>query len=84
MLESTQQIEKNLLDYYYVINHQWFRLAYIILYNLQNTNSQILPTNTPLGNPVTDYQQKKNKNKKNSKHICKHLLGILVGFSLIV
>ena len=27
---------------YYVINHQSFRAAYIILWNLQNINSQIL------------------------------------------
>ena len=54
-----------------------------MLRNLQNTNSQILLTKTPPGNPVTDYYQKKKKKKKKkkSKHFCKHLLGILVGFS---
>ena len=54
MLESAQQINKTDLDYY-VTNHQWFRVAYIILCNLQNTNSQILLTKTPLVNPITDY-----------------------------
>ena len=54
MLESAQQIKKIDLDYH-VINHQWFRVAYIILCNLQNTNSQILPTKAPPGNPITDF-----------------------------
>ena len=54
MLESAQQIKKIYLGYY-VINRQWFRVAYIILCNLQNTNFQILSTKTPPGNPVTDY-----------------------------
>ena len=54
----------------------------VVLHNLQNTNSMILPTKTPPGNPITDYQQKKKKKKKkkNSKHFCKHLLEILVVF----
>ena len=53
-----------------------------MLCNLQNTNSQILLTKTPPGNPITDYYQKKEKErKKNSKHFCTHLLGVLVGFS---
>ena len=54
-----------------------------MLCNLQNTNSQILLKKTPPGNPMTDYYQKKNEKerKKKSKHFCKHLLGILVGFS---
>ena len=82
MLELAQKIKKIDLDNY-VINHQSFRVAYIMLCNLQNTNSQILLTKTPPGNPVTDYYQKKKKKKekKKSKHFCKHLLGILVGFS---
>ena len=54
MFELAQQIKKIDLDYY-VINHQSFRVAYIILCNLQNTNSQILLTKTPPGNPTTDY-----------------------------
>ena len=54
MLESAQQIKKiDLNDY--VFNHQWFRVTYIILRDLQNTNSMILPTNTPPGNPITEY-----------------------------
>ena len=53
MFESAQQIKKIDLDYY-VINHQWFRVAYIILCNLQNTNSQILPTKTTPDNTITD------------------------------
>ena len=36
----------------------------INLCNLQNTNSQIFPTKTPHGNPITDYQQKKKERKK--------------------
>ena len=53
-----------------------------MLCNLQNTNLQILLTKTPPGNPITDYYQKKEKErKKNSKHFYKHLLGILDGFS---
>ena len=63
MLELTQQIKRIDLDYY-VINHQWFRVAYIILCNLQNMNSQNLPTKTPPGNPITDYWQKKKKKKE--------------------
>ena len=35
-----------------------------MLCNLQNTNSQILLTKTPLGNPITDYYQKKMKKKE--------------------
>ena len=54
MLESAQQIKKIDLDDY-VFNHQWFRVTYIILHNLPNTNSTILPTKTPPGNPITDY-----------------------------
>ena len=54
MFESTQQIRKINLDYY-VINYQLFRVAYIILYNLQNMNSQILPTKILPANPITDY-----------------------------
>ena len=37
MLDSTQKAKETDLDYY-VINHQRFRAAYIILYNLQNTD----------------------------------------------
>ena len=58
MLESAQQIKKINSDYY-VISHLWFRAAFIILCNLQNTNSQIFPTKAPPGNPITDYQQQK-------------------------
>ena len=54
MLEPAQQIKKIDLDYY-VTNRQWFRVAYIILCNFQNTNLQFLPTNTPPGNSITDY-----------------------------
>ena len=54
MLESTQQIRKIDLDYY-VINHEWFRVAYIIFCKLQNTNLQIFPPKTPPGNPLTNY-----------------------------
>ena len=41
-----------------------------MLCNLQNTNSQILLTKAPPGNPITDYYPKKNEKerKKNSKH----------------
>ena len=54
MLELAQQTKKIDLNYH-VINHQWFRVAYIILCNLQNTNSQILPVKAPPGNLITDY-----------------------------
>ena len=54
MLESTQQLKKIDLDYY-VINHQWFRVAYIILCNLQDTNSQTLSTKILPANPMADY-----------------------------
>ena len=37
ILESAQQIKEIDVDYY-VINHQWFRVAYIVLCNLQNSN----------------------------------------------
>ena len=66
MLELAQNIKKIDLDNY-VINHQWFRVAYIMLCNLQNTNSQILLTKTPPGNPVTDYFQKKKRKRKKKK-----------------
>ena len=80
MLESTQQIRKIDLDYY-VINYQWFRVAYIILCNLQEKNSQILPTRTNLGNPLTDdKQKKKKKEEKKSKHFCKDFPWNVVGF----
>ena len=88
MLESAQQIKKIDLDYY-VINHQWFRVAYIILCNLQNTNSQILPTKRLPGNwSLTKKKGKEKKGKKfrkketfkESKYFCKHLLGVLGGF----
>ena len=49
---------------YYLISHHWFSVAYIILLNFQNTNSQIFPTKTTHGNPITNYQQKKRKRKK--------------------
>ena len=54
MRESTKQISKIDLDYY-VIKHQRFRMDYTILSNSQNANLEILHTNTPLGNPFTDY-----------------------------
>ena len=60
MLELAQQIKKTDSDDY-VFNHQWFRITYIILRNLHNTNSIILPTKTPPGNPITDYLKKKKK-----------------------
>ena len=66
MLESAQQIKKIDLDYY-VFNHQWFRVTNIVLRNLQNTNSMILPTKTPPGNPITDYQQQKKERKRKEK-----------------
>ena len=83
MLELAQQIKKTDSDDY-VFNHQWFRITYIILRNLHNTNSIILPTKTPPGNPITDYLKKKKKKikkKNNSKYFWRHLLGILVRFS---
>ena len=57
----------------------------VILCNLQNTNSQILPTKKTPGNRITDSQQKKKERKKerikqDSKHFCKHLPGILGEF----
>ena len=65
--ESTQQIKTIDLDYH-AINHQWSRVAYIILRNLESPNSQILLTKTLSGNPITDYKQKKKKKEKKSKH----------------
>ena len=61
----------------------------MILYDLQNTNLQILPTKTPAGNSLTDLTKKKKERKKErkkevSKQFCKHLLGILVGFPSVV
>ena len=38
-----------------------------MLCNLQNTNSQILLTKTPPGNPITDYYQKKKRKTKKKK-----------------
>ena len=66
MLGSAQQLKKFDLDYY-VINNQWFRVAYIFLCNFPNKNSQTLPTKTPPGNPITDYNQKERKKKKEKK-----------------
>ena len=86
MFESAQQIKKIDLDDY-VFNHQSFRVTNIVLCNLQNTNSMILPTKTTPNNPITDYQQKKKKKKRKIKkkkkkiqNIFEHLLGILVEF----
>ena len=53
MAESVQQNKKIDLNYY-VINHQRFTAAYIILCNLQKISLQILPTKTPSGNNITD------------------------------
>ena len=75
MLKWIQQIKKIDLDYY-VINYQWFRVVYIILCNLQNTNPHILPTKILPANLSLVI----NKIKKNWKHFCKHLLGVLVRF----
>ena len=69
MLESAQHT-KNINSNHYVINHMWFRVAYIILCNLRSRNSQILPSKAPPGNLVTE------KEKKGSKHFCKQVLGI--------
>ena len=58
-------------------------LGWLILFlcNLQNSNLQIFLKKTPHVNPSTEYQQKKEKErKKKSKHFCKHLLGVLVEF----
>ena len=78
MLESAQQIKKINSDNY-VFDHQWFRVT-----NIRVTNFMISPTKTPPDNPIIDYQPKKKrkekKRNKKSKHFCKHLLGILVGF----
>ena len=54
MLESVQQTKKIDLIYY-VINHQGLKVAYIILCNLQNINSLVLPTKVPPDNLITDY-----------------------------
>ena len=67
MLESAQQIKKIELDDY-VFDHQWFRVTNIVLHNLQNTNSTILPTKTPPGNPTNDqWLSTKKKLKKKKK-----------------
>ena len=66
MLESAQQLKK-INSGYHVISHQWFRVAYFVLCNLWNTNLQIFATETPHGNPITDYQQQQQQKKK-SKH----------------
>ena len=50
MLESVQQTKK--ID---LINHQGFKVAYIILCNLQNINLLVLPTKVPPDNLITDY-----------------------------
>ena len=61
-------------------------MAHIVLCNLQNTNSQILPKKTTSGKLFTDYEQKKKKKRKkdrikqNSKHFCMHLPEILGEF----
>ena len=56
MFKSAQQTKKLIIDLnYYVINHQWFRVAYIILCDFQNKKFQILPAKTPHGNVLADY-----------------------------
>ena len=78
MLESAEQTKKIDLNCY-LVNHQWLRVVYIILCSMQNTNLQILPKKTLPGGLITDFCQKKKENKKqkkNSKHFCKHLLGM--------
>ena len=54
MLESTQKSIKIDLDYY-LYNHQLFRVVFLILCNLQNTKSQILPSKARPANLITDY-----------------------------
>ena len=54
MLESAQQLKKNDSDYY-VISHQQLKVAYVLLCNSQNADSQIFPTKATTGNPITDY-----------------------------
>ena len=68
MLESAQQTRKIDLNYY-VINHQWFRVTYIILCNLQNKNWLILPTETPPGYLVKVGKKKKEVKKKKIQKI---------------
>ena len=41
----------------------------MILYDLQNTNLQILPTKTPPGNSLTDLTKKKKKERKKETSI---------------
>ena len=54
MLESAQQTKKIDLNYY-VINHRFFSVDYIIFCIFQNKNSQTLPTMAPPGNLITYY-----------------------------
>ena len=63
MLESAQQTKKIDLNYY-AINHQWFRVTYIILSNLQNKNWLILPTKTLLATLWKLAKKKKKEVKK--------------------
>ena len=42
-------------------------MAHIVLCNLQNTNSQILPKKTTSGKLFTDYEQKKRKKERKTE-----------------
>ena len=67
MLESAEQTKKIDLNCY-LVNHQWFRVVYIILCSMQNTNLQILPKKTTPGGLIIDFYQEKKK-KRNKRKI---------------
>ena len=86
MLESAEQIKKiDLVDY--VFNHQWFKVVTsVVLRKLQNTNSTILPTKTPPGNPTNDQwlsTKKKKKKKEKEKKLNTFLQAFTRNFSCI-
>ena len=82
MLESAQQTKKVDLNYY-IINHQWFRVAYIIcvICKTQIRKSCLQRQHVATLSLIINKKKKKErKNKKDSKHFSKLLPWILREF----
>ena len=81
MPESAKQTKKIDLEYYAIHQH-WFRVAFIIMCNLQNIirRSCLQRHLSTLSLIINKKKKKRKKEKIDSKQFCKHLLGILGGF----
>ena len=81
MLESAQQTKKVDLNYY-IINHQWFRVAYIIcvICKTHIRKSCLQRQHVATLSLIINKKRKKERIKKDSKHFPKLLPGILREF----